>query len=129
MPPCVFIIDFPGYQSHASIYPSIARADFSVCVRPSIRPLAPRRFIHPPDGSPAPPLPHARPVRPPFLSSSHHRYPSSRDPYPLVETTLAAIATATATATTTTVAAAAAAVVVVVFSAVPLITDKTREIP
>lgn len=56
-------------------------------VRPSAR-LAPRRFIHPPDESPpllSLSLPRALSARarPPFLSSSHRRYPSSRDPRPL----------------------------------------------
>lgn len=40
---------FPATNRTHPFIASIARADFSVCVRPSARSLAPRRFIHPPD--------------------------------------------------------------------------------
>lgn len=105
MCPPVFIIDFPGYQSHASIYPSIARADFSVCVRPSIRPLH--------DDSCT--LPTIPPSRSSVLSALPALPVPFPRPYPLVEATLA---------TAAVVAAAAAAAVAA--SAVPSIVDMTR---
>jgi len=109
---------FPATNRTHPFIASIARADFSVCVRPSIRPLS----LHD-DSYTLPTIPYAsspsRSVRstslPTVLTPSMY---SSRDPYPLIEATLAAIVVAAA--------AAAAAVVSAVRSSVD--TNSTREI-
>lgn len=85
---------FPATNRTHPFIASIARADFSVCVRTSIRPLAPRRFMHPPDDSLSPPcravtsLPLSLPIPPAPAGIPFPR------PYPFVEATLAAAAAA-----------------------------------
>lgn len=80
MPPCSSSI-FPATNRTHPFIASIARADFSVCVRTSIRPLAPRRFMHPPDDSLSPPLEPSVPYLSSYPSSHPPGYPS-RDPTP-----------------------------------------------
>lgn len=107
MPPCSSSI-FPATNRTHPFIASIARADFSVCVRTSIRPLRDSCTLP----IPYPPLPLFLPTYPscptagvPFRTSPAPRL------YPLVvEATLAAAAAA---------ATVGAAVVAIVASAVP----------
>lgn len=80
MPPCSSSIFSATNRTHPFIA-SIARADFSVCVRTSIRPLAPRRFMHPPGDSLSPPLEPSVPYTSLPILPTRRGYPS-RDPTP-----------------------------------------------